>query len=225
MLKPTTMLRRHAAIASPTLVLMRHVILGDQRKQWGVVWKALLFAARYHDGQLRKCRQVPFLIHPIGVAALLATYNCPLEVVIAGLLHDLAEDVGWHLLEEIERWFGKRVRKLVEAVTDKDPTTSWEGRKLAKVELVRRTEDLHVLLLICADKIDNLRQIMQDAKVVGWGRAFSASKANYNEQRWYFTEMATALIHRLRGSEYYPMALELQWSTKKVFRDDVTFFG
>lgn len=212
-------------ILVPTVLLLWKVVL---KSRWGLrlrVWEALLFANHHHGGQSRKCRSLPFVIHPIRVATLLAERGCPPELVIAGLLHDVPEDAGKHLLEEIGRRFGRRVQELVEAVTDKDRTAAWRERKRSKLERVWQTNDPEVLLLVCADKIDNLHQMLQDVEVVGWSKALSASEASYEEQRWYFTEMTRALAERLQDTEHGDMVRYLKRLVEQFYRRSVTFSG
>lgn len=55
--------------------------------------RALILAALAHRGQVRKGTAVPYVIHPVHVAAILERYGCPEPVRIAGLLHDALEDL------------------------------------------------------------------------------------------------------------------------------------
>lgn len=54
---------------------------------------ALKVAAVGHAGQLRKGTQLPYIAHPLHVAWLLQRAGLPEHVVIAGLLHDVIEDL------------------------------------------------------------------------------------------------------------------------------------
>lgn len=57
---------------------------------------------------------VPYILHPLRVAERLA--DAPVEVYIAGLLHDTVEDT-WLTLDTIKTKFGPEVARLVDAVT------------------------------------------------------------------------------------------------------------
>lgn len=75
--------------------------------------RALNLASLVHDGQVDKAG-APYINHPIRVAERLA--DAPIEVHIAGLLHDAVEDT-WLDLDTVEREFGPEVARLVDAVT------------------------------------------------------------------------------------------------------------
>lgn len=55
--------------------------------------RALMLAAIAHRGQVRKGTELPYVIHPVHVAAILERYGYPEAVRIAGLLHDTLEDL------------------------------------------------------------------------------------------------------------------------------------
>jgi len=56
--------------------------------------RALRVAALVHRGQLRKGTHLPYLMHPVHVAAILARHGYPEPVQLAALLHDTIEDLG-----------------------------------------------------------------------------------------------------------------------------------
>ncbi|MBA3789097.1 bifunctional (p)ppGpp synthetase/guanosine-3',5'-bis(diphosphate) 3'-pyrophosphohydrolase [Patescibacteria group bacterium] len=124
------------------------------------VRKALQFAARRHDGQLRReAERLPYITHPVSVALLLADADADEDTIIAGMLHDTIEDTQT-TAEEIARAFGARASALVLAVsepkTNEDGTTlTWKERKEAYLEQLARAEDSAVLISM-ADKIDNI---------------------------------------------------------------------
>jgi len=84
---------------------------------------ALAFAAKHHDGQVRKGTKLPYLTHPANVAIILTRYGQPEDTVVAGILHDVVEDcvrdgVSAHDLEDrIGRKFGHEVLQTVLSVT------------------------------------------------------------------------------------------------------------
>ncbi len=55
--------------------------------------RAINVAAQKHLGQTRKADGLPYIVHPFGVAWILANYTADEEIVISGLLHDVLEDV------------------------------------------------------------------------------------------------------------------------------------
>ncbi len=75
------------------------------------------FARRAHAGQLRKGTDLPYIVHPEGVARILAHhYPGRTDLEAAGWLHDTLEDTA-ATPRELEERFGPDVRRLVEAVT------------------------------------------------------------------------------------------------------------
>lgn len=56
--------------------------------------KAINFAAQKHLGQIRKGDGLPYIVHPFGVAWILSGYSTDEDVIVAGLLHDVLEDVN-----------------------------------------------------------------------------------------------------------------------------------
>ena len=77
--------------------------------------RAFDFAARAHDGQLRRSGQ-EFIYHPWGAAKILAGLELDEATLAAALLHDTVEDTV-ATLPEIENRFGANVARLVDGVT------------------------------------------------------------------------------------------------------------
>ncbi|HHX51651.1 MAG TPA: bifunctional (p)ppGpp synthetase/guanosine-3',5'-bis(diphosphate) 3'-pyrophosphohydrolase, partial [Clostridia bacterium] len=73
---------------------------------------AYRFASRAHSGQKRRSGE-DYIIHPLGVARVLASLQLDLTTIVAGLLHDVVEDTDIHL-EEISKHFGEEVALLVD---------------------------------------------------------------------------------------------------------------
>jgi len=64
--------------------------------------RALIVAALAHQSKLRKGTDIPYIMHPFHVGLILQRYGYPEEVVVAGFLHDVVEDMpfGDHALQE-----------------------------------------------------------------------------------------------------------------------------
>jgi (p)ppGpp synthase/HD superfamily hydrolase len=93
---------------------------------------AEVMASRVHDGQVRKGSGLPYIEHPRAVAATLTRFRpTDVELICAGLLHDVIEDgassdVGRAAIaDEILVLSGPRVLELVVAVT-KPRRGRWE---------------------------------------------------------------------------------------------------
>lgn len=111
-------------------------------------------AERAHEGQKRDEGDL-FIIHPIRMANMLL-YDLgvdDLEIIIAGLLHDVVEDSDI-TAEEITQQFGERVGSLVIALTRyKDKETK---REKFEKDMVG-PEDIR--LIKTCDWLDNLRSL------------------------------------------------------------------
>ncbi|MEW6094611.1 MAG: bifunctional (p)ppGpp synthetase/guanosine-3',5'-bis(diphosphate) 3'-pyrophosphohydrolase [Chloroflexota bacterium] len=80
-----------------------------------LVQRAYRLAEKVHAGQKRASGE-PYINHCLAVAALLAEYSMPADVIAAGLLHDTVEDTSL-TIDSIHQDFGKSVAELVQGVT------------------------------------------------------------------------------------------------------------
>ncbi|RLB58372.1 MAG: GTP pyrophosphokinase [Deltaproteobacteria bacterium] len=126
-----------------------------------LIKKAYVYSAQVHKGQLRRSGE-PYLVHPLGVAFIIAQLNLDEQSVVAALLHDTLEDT-LATAEDIESLFGKTVLFLVEGVTKLAKVTfhSGEQRQAESVRkmLVAMSEDIRVVLVKLADRLDNMRTL------------------------------------------------------------------
>lgn len=116
---------------------------------------AFLFALKIHGGQVRKDGK-PYIVHPFSVATELAKNGADDDLIRAGLLHDAIED-GGVTEKEIKENFGDEVLRLVTFETE-DKSLSWEERK-RKTVIELETCDEKCAMLVCADKLSNIRDI------------------------------------------------------------------
>ncbi len=130
-----------------------------------LVKAACEFAARAHQGQLRKSGE-PYLEHPLHVAMTLTDIRLDADTIATALLHDVPEDCGISL-DEIEADFGPQVGKLVDGVTKLNKLTRTEaGETKSKFQaenfrkmLLATAEDLRVVLIKLADRLHNMRTL------------------------------------------------------------------
>jgi (p)ppGpp synthase/HD superfamily hydrolase len=137
--------------------------------------RAFEFAAEKHAGQIRKASTIPYIAHLMGVASLVLEAGGDEDLAIAALLHDVVEDCGGEpMLKEVRRRFGPRVAKIVDGCTDSyaTPKEPWRERKENYIARLKK-EDGDTRLVSAADKLDNVRSIASDYRVVGesvWSR-------------------------------------------------------
>lgn len=155
--------------------------------------KAKIFAINAHNGQVRKSEpDKPMIMHPIGVGMLLEEYGYDNSVVAAGYLHDVVEDTKY-TIDDIKKEFGNEIAELVMSASEPDKSLSWEERKNHTIEETKKLP-LRNKLVICADKINNLEDLMLKFQKNG-KRDFSSFKRGEEQQKWYYTNVYKSLIY------------------------------
>lgn len=171
--------------------------------------RALQLAIEAHAGQVRKGTEntaglaLPYITHPVAVAALVQRYGGTEDQVIAALLHDVLEDGGPQWAQPIREAFGAEVLELVEFCTDGLPDEAgrkppWRERKEAYLEHLREA-DGPGLLVSASDKLANLQAILLDLTEVGesvWER-FTGKK---DGTLWYYGALVEAFAGRVPAS-------------------------
>lgn len=117
--------------------------------------RAALEKARVaHAGQVRNgSGGMPYVEHPIAVAALLDERGYGEEAVAAALLHDVIED-SETTLEEVREEFGETVAGYVGALTDDESIESYRERKAEHRERVAAADGV-AMAIYGADKLTN----------------------------------------------------------------------
>ena len=161
--------------------------------------QAIHFAAVAHEGQRRKGTSIPYIVHPVAVAALVAEYGGDEDQQIAALLHDVLEDGGPHFAPDIERQFGQRVLSIVQACTDGVPDANgvkqpWEIRKRDYLKHLASASD-DMLLVSACDKFSNAQAIVADLQTIGWA-VFERFTAKRDGTIWYYQELSRVFSER-----------------------------
>lgn len=167
---------------------------------------AFALAALVHEKQTRKSTDIPYISHPMAVAAQVAVWGGSEDQFIAALLHDVVEDGGAQYKPVIEEHFGKHVLDLVMACSDAapqrgQPKGAWIERKEKYIANLRSAAD-EVLLISAADKWHNLASILADAKQLGemvFDRFIRQDFERTDKKRmvlWYYKELLAVYRER-----------------------------
>ena len=188
------------------------------------IQKAIIKATVLHNGQVRKEGNIPFIIHPYSVAVILSNYTDNENIIIAGLLHDVLEDVPGYSENNMRKEFGDKITEIVKGVSE-DKTLnnkltekeSWQYRKNKYLEGLK--DDSQESLMVCAaDKIHNMDSMMEAYKERG-----SVAFANFNssiEQRMEFHKNVLKILKkRLKNKIVFELEKK-QKEAEKLFNTD-----
>ncbi|PIR74030.1 MAG: hypothetical protein COU35_04270 [Candidatus Magasanikbacteria bacterium CG10_big_fil_rev_8_21_14_0_10_47_10] len=140
--------------------LLEKVALYDTAANFDMMRLAYEFAAKAHEGQVRKSGE-PYIVHPLAAAHMLADMRIDPVIITATLLHDVPEDTDV-TLEEVEKNFGPEIGSLVRGIT-KLGKLKYRGveryiENLRKM-FVAMAEDIRVMIMKFADRMHNLQTL------------------------------------------------------------------
>jgi GTP diphosphokinase / guanosine-3',5'-bis(diphosphate) 3'-diphosphatase len=123
--------------------------------------KAFNIALEAHKDTRRKSGE-PYIYHPIAVAQIaVSEIGLGATAVICALLHDVVEDTEISL-DYIEHNFGKKVATIIDGLTKIagvfDQTSSLQAENFRKM-LLTLSDDVRVILIKLADRLDNMRTL------------------------------------------------------------------
>lgn len=167
------------------------------------IQKAITKASILHHSQKRKGDGSPYIIHPYSVAFILAGYTNDENIIVAGLLHDVLEDVKGYTAEDMEKDFGNKITQIVKEVSeDKDPNDSkekskatWQKRKEKYLENLRNGS-FEAMMVSCADKIHNLLSMLDAYKKRG-DSMWEDFNAPTDKKIWFYREVLNILKEKL----------------------------
>lgn len=159
--------------------------------------EAVIYATVMHAGKTRKRNHAPYILHPLEVSQIISTMTDDIEVIAAGVLHDVVEDTDG-TLEEIRNRFGDRVAALVESETEnkyegQDKGETWERRKKETLKMLANATDKGVKMLWLADKLSNMRSLARAYSEEGNKTWEIFNQKDPNMHRWYYKAVAEQL--------------------------------
>lgn len=178
------------------------------------IYDAINMVAILHNGQYRKDKKTPFITHPFFVGMVLSHYTDDEDIVIAGLFHDVLEDVPGQTRDHIARDFGDRVADIVVGVTH-NAEVDWKTSRTDYLNMLRSGSQ-ESLMVACADKIHNITANIEGVRREGeqfWSY-FSAPKQEY---KWFY-ESALSIAHeRLENPIVDDLSRVVQRANKEIF--------
>ncbi len=184
-----------------------------------LVDSAIVFATEKHSGQVRKFSGIPYILHPLEVAAIIASITGDENTISAGVLHDTVEDCDVEP-EEIRERFGSRVYALVcseteDKISDRPAAETWIERKQDSLLTLQFTKDMNVKIMWLADKLSNMRSFYREYLKNGDDMWLVLNQKDKKKQEWYYRTIAEYLSD-LSETAAYEEYTEL---VDKIFAD------
>ena len=184
------------------------------------VLRAYEVADRAHEGQKRRSGE-PYIVHPLGVAELLAELGMDTPTIVAALLHDVVEDTEMSV-DNVAAEFGAQAAALVDGVTklDRIQTSSKEEQQAESLRkmLIAMASDARVLLIKLADRLHNMitiHHLPRDKQKRIATETLSiyaplAHRLGMQTFKWRLEDLAFATLHPKRYDEIKAMVAERQ---------------
>ena len=168
---------------------------------------AFTYAARGHQGELKKLTQTNYLYHPMAVAALVFKFGGDEKQAAAALLHDL---IDHSKRNQMVQEFGEEVTDL--AFSFMDPVglenKSWKEKKLGYLSKISELNDRAFLVVACEEYHDG-SELIYEVKTHGPAIWTRYHPARADEILWYYIEVFNLISKKL--GEESSLAQEFYW--------------
>jgi GTP pyrophosphokinase len=195
--------------------LLQKVRSYDGKMDTKLIQEAYEFARAHHADQVRRSGE-DFILHPLGVAHILADMQMDETTLAAALLHDVVEDTDI-TLEDIRSRFGQEVAEIIDGVTKLD-RLSFNNREEEQAENFRKmfvamAKDIRVIIIKLADRLDNMKTIghlseerqREKARETLDIYAPLAHRLGISQLKWQLEDLSFATLHPLRFREIVDM--------------------
>ena len=127
------------------------------------IQRAYEYAKELHEGQFRKSGE-EYIIHPIAVAEIVASFGLDTDSICSAFLHDTLEDCFDKVdLAKMKKEFGQDIVDIVDGLTklvrihfdDKDEEHMENLRKM----FLAMAKDIRVIIIKLADRLHNMRTL------------------------------------------------------------------
>ena len=214
------MFERSAAVPDRLQPLVDKLRTQAPKVEVKAVLHAYDVAAAAHAEQQRRSGE-PYIIHPIGVAEILAELGMDTATICAALLHDVVEDTDL-TREDVAERFGETAAGLVDGVTklERLQVASREEQQAESLRkmLIAMADDFRVLVIKLADRLHNIKtlhhlprdkqtRIAQETLDIYAPLAHRLGMQNF---KWQLEDQAFAALHPKRFDEIRAMVAERQ---------------
>lgn len=181
------------------------------KEQDQLLTRAIIFAAKAHEGQTRKGTDIPYIVHPMEVASIVATMTSDEEIIAAAVLHDVIEDTE-ESKASVQQEFGERVANLVasESENKREELPAEDTWKVRKQETIDHLKNLNqdedstaIKQIALGDKLSNMRSIARDYDTIGSDLWKRFNQSNPAEIGWYYRGMCEAVADAVEGTAAY----------------------
>ena len=151
------------------------------------VWKAINFAARAHETQIRKMSGKHYIEHPFGVLEIVRTVTSDESTHQAAVLHDTVEDTTV-TFDDLRNEFGDAVARQVWGVTKDDEIAHWRPRNEAYLQRLEFEAPDGSILVALSDKMHNITDMIASFEAYG-DRMWDKFSAKADDQLWWYTSV------------------------------------
>lgn len=134
----------------------------QNEEELSVIEKAYHYAEEKHRNEKRLTGE-DYILHPLSVAYILTDIKADYETISAALLHDVY-DKKEEIIEELSKEFNEDIVHLVEGICklnriNFDTDGSSDKIKMQRKILVGLSEDVRVIIIKLANRLDNMRSL------------------------------------------------------------------
>ncbi len=155
--------------------------------------KAMEFAARKHEGQVRKGTTIPYFTHVMEAMEIVSRMTEDEEVRAAAVLHDTLEDTP-ATKDELIHFFGQRVADLVAAESEnkREDLPTEDTWLIRKQETIKHLSEAgpEIKMIALGDKLSNIRAMTRDYERIGEKLWEKFNNMNPKDQGKYYCDLA-----------------------------------
>lgn len=183
--------------------------------------KAVIFAAKAHQGCVRKGSGQPYIFHPLEVMSIASLMTLDADILCAAMLHDTIEDTDT-TLDDIKREFNDRIALFVSYESENkkegmNKEDSWYSRKKETIDIINNCKEIGVKIVCLSDKVSNLRSFKLLKYQFGLDHMFDYfNQKDPQKHLWYYKSLRDGM----KELSNEPVYLEFCDLIKQVFETE-----